>query len=66
MSLLSLTLQNNFSLIPRVERPVEIQKEIPRRENAVSYETIHKMIANCRAFDRNRSESLGNYVDVYA
>ena len=57
----------NFPLIPQVERPTEIRKELPRRKNAVPpYETKRKIISNCQAFERSRSESLGNYINVYA
>lgn len=66
MKLLEIQTQD-LHLIPQVERPIEIRREIPRRENAIpSYETIHKMIANCRAFERSHQENLGNYVDIYA
>lgn len=60
------TQTKSFPLIPVVERSIEIRKELPRQENGVPYETKRRMISNCQAFERSRSESLGNYVDVYA
>lgn|GEM_PF-2660270 len=66
MNLLSLT-PSSVELIPKIEKISFIKKELHRREKPqIPYETRQRIISNCKAFDRTRSDSRGNYVDVYA